>query len=262
VSTALNKKHHVLAIFCDLRKAFDTVDHKILFKKLKKIGLGRVELAWFQSYLSERKQFVFFNGKCSPLLEILLGVPQGSILGPLLFLIYINDLPLVSSLLCSLFADDTMLLASGPDVIELTNFVNAEFHKVNQFFRAHKLALHPNKTQYLLFSSSLVARENPPIIYINNNDVGARHEQNNLIPISNINSASEVPAVKFLGIYIDPFLNFKYHIEKLTKKLATALFFMRSAKNFLTPNARKAMYYSLFHSVLICSNIPPTLPTR
>jgi len=134
VSSALNKKHHVIAIFCDLRKAFDTVDHKILLKKLKQFGLEGAELEWFRSYLSNRKQFVFFEGKCSSLLEILLGVPQGSILGPLLFLIYINDLPLASSLLSSLFADDTTLSASGPDITELTDFVNAEFQKVNQFF--------------------------------------------------------------------------------------------------------------------------------
>ena len=251
VSTALNKKHHVIAIFCDLRKAFDTVDHKILIKKLKQIGLGGVELAWFRSYLTDRKQFVYYNGKCSSLLELLLGVPQGSILGPLLFLIYINDLPLVSSLHSSLFADDTMLLASGPDIVELTSFVNTEFHKVNQFFRSHKLALHPNKTQYLLFTSSLAARDNPPVICINNSDIGAAYDQSKIIPIPNVSSKSEVPAVKFLGIYIDPLLNFKYHIGKLTKKLASALYFMRCAKNFLTTNARKAMYYSLFHSVLI-----------
>jgi len=251
VSSALNKKHHVIAIFCDLRKAFDTVDHKILLKKLKQMGLEGVELEWFRSYLSNRKQFVFFEGKCSSLLEILLGVPKGSIFGPLLFLIYINDLPLASSLLSSLFADDTTLAASGPDIVELTNFVNEEFQKVNQFFREHKLALHPSKTQFLLFTSSLLARENPPRIYIDNNDVGAPRDENKLFLIPNVNCSSEVPAVKFLGLYIDPMLNFKFHIEKMSKKLATALFFMRCAKNFLTFDALKAMYYSLFHSVLI-----------
>jgi len=113
------------------------------------------------------------------------------------------------------------------------------------------MALYPNKTQFLLFTSSLAARENPLIIYINNSDIGAVPDQSKLIPIPNVSNTSEVPAVKFLGIFIDPLLNFKYHIEKLTKKLATALYFMRAAKNFLTFDARKAMYYSIFHSVII-----------
>ena len=129
VSTALNKKHHSIAIFCDLRKAFDTVDHEILLKKLKKMGVGGVELEWFRNYLCDRKQFVFIDGNCSPLLVILLGVSQGSILGPLLFLIYIKDLPLASELLSSLFADDTMLLKSGPNIAKLTTLVNTEFQR-------------------------------------------------------------------------------------------------------------------------------------
>jgi hypothetical protein len=107
---------------------------------------------------------VFINGKCSPLLTILLEVPQGSILGPLLFLLYINDLPEASSLLTSLFADDTKLLASGPDINELTAFVNSEFQKIVQFFKTHKLALHPSKTQFLLFTNSAAVRNNPPKI--------------------------------------------------------------------------------------------------
>ena len=132
---------------------------------------------------------------------------------------------------------------------------------MNQFFRTHKLALHPNKTQYLLFTSSLAARENPPLIYINNSDIGAPLDPTKLIPIPNVNIASEVPAVKFLGIYIDPLLNFKYHIGKLSNKLATSLYFMRSAKNCLTLNARKSMYTislssDLWHSSVVqrCSD--------
>jgi hypothetical protein len=130
-------------------------------------------LEWFRHYLSDCKQFVFLNGKCSSLLNILLGVPQGSILGPLLFLIYINDLPAASSLPSSLFADDTKLFASGPDIHALTAFVNEEFQKVVQYFRLHKMALHPSKTKFLLFSNSTAVENNPREIYINNKDIEA-----------------------------------------------------------------------------------------
>ena len=143
ISTALDKKQHAVAIFCDLRKAFDTVDHRILLTKLRKLGVRGAELLWFQNYLQNRKQIVCVNGSNSLLLSILIGVPQGSILGPLLFLIYINDLPLCSELLALLFANDTTLLLAGENLDELIVKVNVELQKVTDFFRSHKLALHP-----------------------------------------------------------------------------------------------------------------------
>ena len=144
LSKSFNEKKHSLSIFCDLKKAFDCCDHTILLSKLEKYGIRGTELAWFESYLFNRKQFVSINGKNSSLADIVIGVPQGSILGPLLFLIYINDLPLATKLFTLLFADDTTLLASADSVVSLCNFVNVEFKKVCDFFRANKLMLHPD----------------------------------------------------------------------------------------------------------------------
>jgi hypothetical protein len=122
-------------------------------KKLCKIGVTNCELDWFISYLSGRMQFVYLNGVESDRLEIKKGVPQGSILGPLLFVIYINDLPECSSLIALLFADDTTLLASGDNLQELVSLVNSEFKKVVKYFRAHQMALHPAKTKFIIFNA-------------------------------------------------------------------------------------------------------------
>ena len=97
---------------------------------MEKKGIKGITLDWFKNYLSDRKQFVNVNGVSSNLLNSTIGVPQGSILGPILFLIYINDLPFCSTLLALLFADDTTLLAAGDDIEELVQCVNIEFKKL------------------------------------------------------------------------------------------------------------------------------------
>jgi hypothetical protein len=249
VTNAFNKKEHALAIFCDLRKAFDTVDHSILLKKLHKLGIRGLELKWFENYLQDRKQFVTINGVSSDLLCILLGVPQGSILGPLLFLIYINDLPQCSKLCSFLFADDTTLLASNENLDNLIADVNAEFRKVVYYFRAHRLVLHPDKTTFMVFSSSNV-NSNDFSIYIDNNNYHDVYDANLKAPINCTNNLPS-PKVKFLGVLIDPNLNFRTHIKSISAKIASSLFHLRAAKNVLSSKALTTLYYSLIHSHLI-----------
>jgi hypothetical protein len=251
VSRALNKKETTIAIFCDLRKAFDTVNHEILLKKMHKMGIRGNELDWFKNYLSNRKQFVYLNGKSSSLLEILLGVPQGSILGPILFLIYINDLPLSSLLKSLLFADDTALLASGSNIDDLVEFVNNEFHKVVYYFRKNRLSLHPEKTKFMVFSNSLAAKKEPPKIFANYNNFSGPQNVDLLYPIENVTSNSSVPAIRYLGVYFDPQLNFKYHISTIVNKISKMLYFYRQAKNVLTFKAKRYLYFSSIHSHLI-----------
>ena len=248
LTRASNKKLYTIAIFCDLQKAFDTVNHKILLQKLESVGVRGVELAWFTNYLEGRKQFVFFDECASSLNTIEIGVPQGSILGPLLFLIYINDLSHYSSLIDLLFADDTTLLKSHANLGELVEIVNTEFRKIVTFFKSHRLSLHPDKTKFMLFTNSGITVY--PSIFINFNDVDSPNQNEKIVPMSCINSLPS-PVFKFLGVYFDPNLNFKYHISQINNKLSKSLYFLRSVKNFLNQKALKLIYFATFHSNLI-----------
>ena len=147
------------------------------------------------------------NGSNSLLMNVLLGVPQGSILGPLLFLIYINDLPLCSELFALLFADDTTLLLSDSNLEKVT----VEFKKVADYFRSHKLALHPDKTKFLLFSNSSEVRNRQINILLDFNNSSNAPQTHFVSNLSQVTVNSDVPAIKFLGIFIDPLRNFKYH---------------------------------------------------
>ena len=125
VTEAMANNKHVIGIFMDLSKAFDTLDHEILLKKLQVYGIRGVTLSWFRNYLLDRQQYVAVNGASSDLLTIQCGVPQGSILGPLLFLIYINDIINTTSLLSFiLFADDTNIFYSHDQLDSLVHTLN------------------------------------------------------------------------------------------------------------------------------------------
>ena len=162
----LDKKLNTCAIFLDLAKAFDSVSHKILIQKLQNYGIHGKLLDLFVSYLSSRSQFVKFDNTQSSLIDILFGVPQGSILGPLLFLIFINDLPNASKFFIRLFADDTFLCAQNDDFLALENEVNIELKKVYIWLVSNKLTLNIKKSQFMLLTN----KKNIPKFTVKIND--------------------------------------------------------------------------------------------
>jgi len=170
--------------------------------------------------------------------------------GTVLFLIYINDLPNCSSLFSQLFADDTALSASHSNLQELFSFVNQEFHKLCTYFRNNMLSLHPDKTKFLLISPNNIPFDTNLKLYINNNNPGeTSHER--ILELSSVSPTDKIPALKYLGVYFDSQLNFKYHISQISKKLSYALYTLRSVKNLLPPHSLKTLYYSLFHCHLV-----------
>ena len=157
LSSSLDKSNHAIVIFLDLSKAFDTVDHDILISKLNRYGIRGVALNWFKNYLSNRRQFVIWENEMSTSLPITCGVPQGSILGPILFLLYINDIYRSSSLLSFiLFADDTSLFYSSANLTQAIAVVNEELCKLSLWFNCNRLSLNLKKTYSMLFTNKCV----------------------------------------------------------------------------------------------------------
>ena len=156
VYKCLNDKQHCKGIFIDLKKAFDTVNHGILLRKLELYGIRGVPLLWFTSYLKNREQSVSVAGHQSSNRTMNVEIPQGSILGPILFLLYINDLSQISNIFSViLYADDTTLLANNPDYSTLMRSINNELDNIKEWLKANRLSLNLDKTFSLLFYKPL-----------------------------------------------------------------------------------------------------------
>ena len=240
ISKTMDSGKIPISIFLDLSKAFDTLDHTILLKKMQHYGFQGVALAWFKSYLSGRMQFVNFDGIQSSLLSLDTGVPQGSILGPLLFIIYMNDINVASKKFTAiLYADDSNLVSSlcsfdtplnSNDINKnlLGNNITHELDKIHIWLQINKLSLNTKKTKFMVFHHR-------------------QRDVSDMIPKVEINGQAieKVSEFNFLGLIIDDHLNWDAHIQKTSNKVSRALGIMYRLKRFLPRNILRLLYNSL-----------------
>ena len=232
ISKAIDEKEIVLGVFLDFSKAFDTINHKILFSKLNHYGIRGVALDWIQSYLNNRSQFVCFNDVNSSYSNITCGVPQGSILGPLLFLIYINNLSNISTLLFTiLFADDTNIFLQSKNIDDLVKQMNLELSKIVMWLEVNRLSLNIKKTHFMIFATG-------------NHSIHKYNEINQDIEINNY-PIDRVHSTKFLGVYIDSKFNWSEHIKYIRGKLSKSIGIICKATTLLNRSTLVTLYIFL-----------------
>ena len=241
IQTNMDRKLYTCGILIDLQKAFDTVDHSILLKKLEHYGIRGIVNDWFTSYLTSRKQITEFGpSNISKKATVLSGVPQGSVLGPLLFLVYINDIcNSCNRMKFYLFADDTNLLYADKNLKSLESTVNDELCKLYDWLIANKLSLNIKKSNYVIFRPR---------------QKNVKYEVNLKIFNHHTNSYTSLERksyVKYLGVLIDENLSWKHHILHIASKISTSIGIIARLRHFVPLNTLQHIYRSLIQPYLL-----------
>ena len=228
---ALNNQSIVGAVFLDLRKAFDLVDHSILVQKLQ-LYLGNSSVtSFFTSYLSNRTQAVYCNGTISKTGNLKCGVPQGSILGPLLFCIYINDLPLHlkhNNVSLDLFADDSSLHCHDKNVQVIETHLQDSVNDINNWCKLNKMALHPQKTKSMLITTRQKHQIQPLNLKLTLNSI----------------SIEQVREHKVLGVIIDEKLSWSSHVACICKRLSQNIFLLSKLRRYVDNDGLKLFFFA------------------
>ena len=227
LSEKLDNNNITCSIFLDIRKAFDSINHKILVKKLRDCGVRGIPLKLIKCFLTNRTQSVFLNGVTSNPQTIQCGVPQGSVLGPLLFLTYINDLPRASKFKTYLFADDACLSMSSTSMTDLQVQANQELDKISDWMSRNKLCLNYEKTVFFTLTKRKLSTKLTLMI------------DNNLI--------KEVAKTKYLGVIVDNKLSWEHHISSASNKMAKGSWAISCVKKYVDLQTLKMLYFSLIY---------------
>ena len=234
---AIDSNLYTCGVFIDFSKAFDTVNHQILLKKLESYGIRGTPLKWFTSYLENRQQYVTVGHIDSPRQAMTCGIPQGSTLGPLLFLLYINDLPNCSkNLIFRIFADDTNLFASAFDLKDLETLINSELEKVKEWCDVNKLSINFSKTNYMIIKSS------------------RKISGNMEVKLQSVDGSCHLlrkkDHIKYLGVMIDESLSWKYHISYICSRVSRNIGIISKLRHYLSIYQLKQIYYNLIYPYL------------
>ena len=243
----INKAHltgkHVLGIFIDLSKDFDTINHSILLHKLYHYGVRGIAHSLLTSYLKNRHQYVKVNEEASNQLPVNFGVPQNSVLGSLLFLIYINDLHnAIKNTECTIisYADDTNIFIASETLEQATQLANTNLTHINEYMELNLLHINLDKSCFMYFP--------PKPKYLSTKHIAAE-KCGEAVHIGQ-NAIKEVTEVKFLGVMLDPLINWNIQIQHLKKKLRTSFAVIKRISPFVPAISHKSLYHTLFESHL------------
>ena len=233
---AVDKQKEVRIVFLDISKAFDKVWHKGLLHKLEKNGITGSLLLWFEDYLQNRKQRVVLNGQSSSWGTINAGVPQGSVLGPLLFLIYINDIVNIVNSEIKLFADDTSLFLTIDDPVHAATVMNGDLASLDQWSNEWLVSFNALKTDTMLISLKRQPPDHPPLVF-------QGHQLAN------------VPQHKHLGLVLKSDLKWNEHIKEIVSKASKQLNIMKNLQYRLDRETLEVIYTSFIRPLLEYGNV-------